>query len=99
MGALGSEWTFAIFAASGVAAGFFAGLFGIGGGLIMVPVLVYAFTTAGIAPQHVVTIALGTSMAAVVFFAAPNAYGHFLPGSTSTQKIPPAPPPAVRRVA
>lgn len=31
------------------ASGFFAGLFGIGGGLIMVPVLLYAFKTTGIA--------------------------------------------------
>src|SRR5258708_36402543 len=79
---VGSELTFAIFGLSGVAAGFFAGLFGIGGGLIMVPVLVYAFTTAGIATQHVVTMALGTSMAAIVFSAAQSAYGHYRRGST-----------------
>src|SRR5260370_17673917 len=53
----------------------------------MVPVLVYAFTTAGIATQHVVTMALGTSMAAIVFSAAQSAYGHYRRGSTSTEMI------------
>ena len=72
---------------SGVAAGFFAGLFGIGGGLIMVPVLVYVFTSTGTATQHAVAMALGTSMAAIVFSAAQSAYGHYSRGSTSTEII------------
>jgi uncharacterized membrane protein YfcA len=87
MDATSNEWMFAIFAASGVTAGFFAGLFGIGGGLIMVPVLMYAFTTAGIAPEHVVAMALGTSMAAIVFSAAQSAYGHYCKGSASIEMI------------
>jgi len=79
--------SFAVFALSGVAAGFFAGLFGIGGGLIMVPVLVYAFKTTGMATEHVVTTALGTSMAAIVFSSAQSAYGHYCKGSASVEKI------------
>jgi uncharacterized protein len=81
------ELTFAVFTLSGVAAGFFAGLFGIGGGLIMVPVLMYAFKTAGIATQHTVAMALGTSMAAIVVSAAQSAYGHYRRGSTSIEMI------------
>jgi uncharacterized membrane protein YfcA len=46
---------------------------------------VYAFTTTGIAAQHVVAMALGTSMAAIVFSAAQSAYGHYRRGSTSTE--------------
>jgi uncharacterized protein len=84
---VGSELTFAVFGLSGVAAGFFAGLFGIGGGLIMVPVLVYAFTTTGTATQQAVAMALGTSMAAIVFSAAQSAYGHYRRGSASTEMI------------
>ena len=84
---MGSELTFAVFGLSGVAAGFFAGMFGIGGGLIMVPVLVYAFTTTGTTTQHAVAMALGTSMAAIVFSAAQSAYGHYRRGSTSTEMI------------
>ncbi len=81
------ELMFAVFGLSGIASGFFAGLFGIGGGLIMVPVLVYAFNTAGIATGHVVTMALGTSMAAIVFSSAQSAYGHYRKGSASVDKI------------
>jgi uncharacterized protein len=79
--------TFAMFGICGLAAGFFAGLFGIGGGLIMVPVLVYAFKTAGVATEHVVTLALGTSLAAIVFSAAQSAYGHYQRGSASIEII------------
>ncbi len=77
----------AIFGLSGVAAGFFAGLFGIGGGLIMVPVLIWAFTTTGMPSEHIVAMALGTSMAAIVFSAAQSAYGHYRKGSTSAEMI------------
>lgn len=76
-----------VFGLSGIASGFFAGLFGIGGGLIMVPVLLYAFETAGIATEHVVAMALGTSMAAIVFSSAQSAYGHYCKGSASVEKI------------
>ena len=81
------ELLFAVFALSGVAAGFFAGLFGIGGGLIMVPVLVYAFTATGVAAEHVAAMALGTSMAAIVFSAAQSAYGHYRKASASIEMI------------
>jgi uncharacterized membrane protein YfcA len=84
---MGMGLSFAVFSLSGIAAGFFAGLFGIGGGLIMVPVLVYAFTATGIATEHVVTMALGTSMAAIVFSSAQSAYGHYCKGSASIEKI------------
>ena len=77
----------AVFGLSGIASGFLAGLFGIGGGLIMVPVLVYAFKTMGMATDHVVTMALGTSMAAIVFSSAQSAYGHYCKGSASIEKI------------
>jgi len=87
MDAVNNGWIFAIFAASGIAAGFFAGLFGIGGGLIMVPVLVYAFTITGISPEHVVAMALGTSMAAIVFSAAQSAWAHYRRGSASIDAI------------
>ena len=78
---------FAVFALGGIASGFFAGLFGIGGGLIMVPILVYAFKTTGMVRDHVLATALGTSMAAIVFSSAQSAYGHYYKGSASLEKI------------
>lgn len=50
----------------GVMTGFLAGLFGIGGGAVMVPVLTVMFVAQGFAPDYVVHLALGTSMAAIV---------------------------------
>ena len=84
---MSAELMVGVFGLSGIASGFLAGLFGIGGGLIMVPVLVYTFKTMGMAPEHVVTMALGTSMAAIVFSSAQSAYGHYCKGSASIEKI------------
>jgi uncharacterized protein len=80
---MSGELVFAVFGLSGLMAGFLAGLFGIGGGLIMVPVLVSVFSATGFAAEHVVAMALGTSLAAIVFSAAQSAYGHYKRGSAS----------------
>ena len=81
---MSSHTVLAMLGASGIAAGFLAGLFGVGGGLVMVPVLVYAFTAAAVPAQHVVALALGTSMAAIVVSALQSAYAHYRRGSAST---------------
>lgn len=44
-----------------------AGLLGVGGGVIIVPALMFAFTVQGFADGDVVRMALGTSMASIVF--------------------------------
>ncbi|MGL5409859.1 MAG: sulfite exporter TauE/SafE family protein, partial [Shewanella sp.] len=51
----------------GALAGILAGLFGIGGGLIIVPVLVVSFRAQGIDPQIITHLALGTSLATMIF--------------------------------
>ena len=52
--------------ASAVVVGFMAGLFGIGGGLIMVPVLFYVFSFVGIEKIFVMHLALGTSFSIII---------------------------------
>jgi len=47
-------------------AGFAAGLFGIGGGLITVPILYYIFNNAGINPTYLMHLAVGTSFAIII---------------------------------
>lgn len=54
------------FLALGAVTGLVAGLFGIGGGGLMVPVLMLLFTAADLGGEHRVHLALGTSMAAIV---------------------------------
>ena len=51
----------------GAFVGFFAGLLGVGGGAIMVPMLTTLFAAQGFPREHMVHLALGTSMAAIVF--------------------------------
>ncbi len=51
----------------GAFAGVLAGLLGIGGGLVIVPMLAYIFPSQGIAPAHIMHLALGTSLASIIF--------------------------------
>ena len=55
-----------IFLAIGALAGFAAGLFGVGGGLIIVPLLYVVFTQMGYDPEVVMHLALGTSLATII---------------------------------
>ena len=45
---------------------FFAGLFGIGGGLISVPFLYYLFSSFGVDPSYVMHLAVGTSFSIII---------------------------------
>jgi len=55
-----------VMAVAAVVVGFMAGLFGIGGGLIMVPVLFYVFSFVGIEQTFVMHLALGTSFSIII---------------------------------
>ena len=46
--------------------GFFAGLFGIGGGLISVPFLYYLFTSVGVNTSYIMHLAVGTSFSIII---------------------------------
>lgn len=52
---------------AGIAAGLFAGLFGLGGGVIIVPILTFLFTAQKMPEAHVLHLALGTSLASIMF--------------------------------
>ena len=55
-----------IMTASAVIVGFMAGLFGIGGGLIMVPVLFYIYSFVGVEQKFIMHLALGTSFSIII---------------------------------
>lgn len=59
--------TLLIFVLLGVFAGILAGLLGIGGGLVIVPILVFTLPPLGIPQEHLMHIALGTSLASIIF--------------------------------
>jgi len=69
------EWWWA-YLAIGVAVGFLAGLFGIGGGMVMVPMLVFVFTAKGFPAEHMMHLSLATSMATIVFTSLSSVRAH-----------------------
>jgi len=66
-----------IYVAIGVVAGFLGGLLGIGGGLVAVPSLLAAFQALGLSMEDVMQVAIGTSLAAMVFTSASSAGAHY----------------------
>lgn len=60
------EWHLA-YLTLGALAGFLGGLFGIGGGTILVPVLLWLFEAQVFPPEHAMHLALGTAMATILF--------------------------------
>jgi uncharacterized membrane protein YfcA len=69
------DWWWA-YLAIGAAVGFLAGLLGIGGGMVMVPMLVFVFTAKGFPPQHMMHLALATALATIVFTSLSSVRAH-----------------------
>lgn len=69
------EWWWA-YLALGAFVGFFAGLLGIGGGAAMVPVLAFIYAAKGFDAAQVVHLALGTSMATILFTSVSSVRAH-----------------------
>ncbi|WP_374673456.1 sulfite exporter TauE/SafE family protein [Ideonella sp.] len=67
--------------ALGLAAGFLAGLFGIGGGMLMVPFLTFILSHRGVAPGMAVKMAIATSMATIVFTSLSSVRAHHRRGA------------------
>ena len=67
--------------AAGAASGFLAGLFGVGGGAIVVAALFQAFSYAGVAEPVVMRMSLGTAFAVMVPTSAISFRGHLRRGS------------------
>lgn len=67
---------FLIFATTGVFAGLLAGLFGVGGGLVMVPILAFLLPSMGVPAAVVMQVAIGTSLAVISFTSLSSARAH-----------------------
>ncbi|WP_447044873.1 sulfite exporter TauE/SafE family protein [Vreelandella sp. H-I2] len=70
-----------IYLTLGAVAGTMAGVFGVGGGLIIVPVLVFAFELQNIASEITMHLAIGTSLATILVTGSSSTLGHFRRGS------------------
>ncbi len=60
----------------GSATGFLAGLLGIGGGMLLVPFLTMLFTAQAFPPQHVLHIAVATSLTTILFTSVSSVRAH-----------------------
>lgn len=69
---------YAIYVLMGMIVGFLSGLFGIGGGLIVVPVLAYLFQFLDIPESIKYQTAVGTSLAAMIFTSSSSAVSHYM---------------------
>jgi uncharacterized membrane protein YfcA len=70
-----------IYLGLGLAVGVLAGLLGVGGGLIIVPMVVFTLTWQGVPSQHLMHLALGTSLASIIFTSVSSFWAHHRRGA------------------
>lgn len=76
------EW-WAAYLAVGAMAGFLAGLLGVGGGLIIVPSLIFLFNSQHFPQTHLLHLALGTSLASIMFISVSSLRAHHAHGAVN----------------
>lgn len=84
MGTLGLAsflWLAGALAAGGAVTGVLAGLFGVGGGAITVPVLFEVFRLLGTEPEIAMPLAVGSSLAIIIPTSIRSALGHYRKGA------------------
>jgi len=69
------------FCAVGAGVGVLAGLLGVGGGLVIVPILVFIFNYQGVPAEIIMHLALGTSMASIIFTSVSSFMAHHKRGA------------------
>jgi uncharacterized membrane protein YfcA len=71
----------------GLFTGFVAGLFGIGGGMVMVPFIAYFLSSLGIEESLILKLAIATSMSTIVFTSISSVRGHNKKGAVRWELV------------
>lgn len=71
----------AVAVGAGVAGGILAGLLGVGGGIVIVPALYFALSLTGMEADIAMKVAVGTSLATIVFTSLASGMGHYRKGA------------------
>lgn len=77
--------TLCLFLLSGAFAGIIAGLLGVGGGIIIVPMLVYTFPLLDVPQDLVHHLALGTSLASIMVTSVSSGRSHYKKGAVNVE--------------
>ena len=67
----------------GIVAGLLAGLLGVGGGIVIVPMLTFTFALQGLPQEHIQHLALGTSLATIIFTSIASLRAHHARGAVN----------------
>ncbi|SMP15102.1 Uncharacterized membrane protein YfcA [Desulfurobacterium pacificum] len=80
-------WNIPIFITTGLISGFLAGLFGIGGGVILVPAFWIIFSHLGIPESEAIKLSIGTSLAIITIITLFTSGTHLLKGNLNLKEI------------
>lgn len=76
-----------IYLGIGMVAGVLAGLLGIGGGIVIVPMLLFSFTLQNLPYEFMMHLALGTSMASIIFTSVVSFWSHHKRGAVHWEVV------------
>jgi uncharacterized membrane protein YfcA len=76
-----------IYLGVGAIAGILAGLLGVGGGLVIVPMMVFTLTWQAVPQEHIMHLALGTSLASIIFTSISSFMAHHRRGAVQWQVV------------
>jgi len=79
--------TFLALIATGIFAGVLAGLLGVGGGIVIVPVLFFLFQSFGVSPESAMVVATATSLATIVPTSISSIYSHNKKGNVDFELL------------
>jgi len=79
--------TLSLYLCLGALAGIIGGMMGLGGGIVIVPALVYLFHAQDFSPQHLMHVAVATSLTTIIFTSISSARSHHRRGAVMWREV------------